>query len=270
MWGRCASPLLCNQSQITQTNEPNIHLYGADLLIDPPGGVFAPVNGLGDLLLLGPPRIFSRYPVQCSRGDCGGGCIWSVTSHECLMGLGAGEFGGQVGALSSAVVGGSSGKADVTAACRIQWVTRMIVWCRLWCAGGGRRGRTHGAHWYDQRSWSFPLVLAVKTHLAWEEQLLHRTEKPVGEIREFVVMVSPSQTLASPQATSLCISDYVFHDVYSTRSVDARFRWKSPPLAFSALATPISKRWPIRQQLSVAASENICSDDVTTTDELDE
>lgn len=137
MWGRCASPLLCNQSQITQTNEPNIHLYGADLLIDPPGGVFAPVNGLGDLLLLGPPRIFSRYPVQCSRGDWGGGCIWSVTSHECLMGLGAGEFGGQVGALSSAVVGGSSGKADVTAACRIQWVTRMIVWCRLWCAGGG-------------------------------------------------------------------------------------------------------------------------------------
>lgn len=46
------------------------------------------------------------------------------------------------------------------------------------------------------------------------------------EIREFAAMVSPSQTLAPPQATSLCIPDCVFHDAQagcsSTRSIDEK------------------------------------------------
>lgn len=143
---------------------------------------------------------------------CVRNCIWSVTSHECLIGLGAGKFGGQVGALSSAVVGGDSScaaagkKKKIPRCLQVGRVLRISVvsdWWHAWLCGGWC-GRTHGAHWYDGQKLMFPFSLGRDTHLGWCSSAL---------------------------------------------SIDAQVWWKRQRFCFSALTTPISKFWPMKQRL---------------------
>lgn len=184
-------------------------------MIDLPGGVFAPLNGLLDLSLLGPLRIFPGYPVQCSRGDGGEDCIWSVTSHECLIGL---EARGVLwpGRCLQLCGGGWKrvllrckylrilpGKTDAMAACCVQLVTRMIAWCHFRCEGAG-----------------------VEEHMVLADM-----------IKELLLPFSVGSVNAPGMAENL-------KTITENRE---RSRWKRPRFRFSSLTTPTSKCWPIRQ-----------------------